>query len=130
MLPIDEASQVEVRRSQPCGYDLQSRKWAGQRTSAEFEAGAVSVCNNQRPRGVMGKYGVLTVDAQGGYSYALHTGISKGIDAGQDAFVYVGEEACVYMMEPLWFATEVFHINNDPSGRSESHRVVVSIAVR
>lgn len=115
---------------------MHSREWVGRGgvggggACAQFEDGAVSVCTDQRSLSVAGKYGVLTVDAQGGYSYALHKGIGKGIGAGRDAFVYVGEEPCVYMLEPLWFATEVFRIHNNPTGRTESHQVVVSIAVR
>lgn len=126
MLPIDESSQVGIQPGQPRGYALQSQEWVGQGISVRFENGTVSDCTNQRSVGVTGKYGVLTVGPQGGYSYALH----EGIAAGRDSFVYVGEEPCVYLMEPLWLATEVFNISSSPSGSTESHQVVVSIAVR
>lgn len=134
MLPLAENSQVDIYRIHPHGFGLQSREWVGRGDGAcaQFEDGAVSVCTDHSSLSVAGKYGVLTVDAQGCYSYALHKSIGSGsgIGAGRDAFVYVGEEPCVYVLEPLWFATEVFHINNNPTGRAESHQVVVSIAVR
>lgn len=134
MLSVAQNSQADTHRKRSRGYALQSRQWVGVEVGrgggacAQFEDGAVSVCTDHSSLSVAGKYGVLTVDAQGGYSYALHKSIGKGI--GRDAFVYVGEEPCVYVLEPLWFATEVFHINNNPTGRAESHQVVVSIAVR
>lgn len=130
MLPVTQDSPAAPHSGHPRGDALPGRERVGQGACVQFEDGAVSVCTDQNSLSVAGKYGVLTVDAQGGYSYALHKGISKGIGAGRDAFVYVGEEPCVYVREPRWFSTEVFHISNNPSGRAESHQVVVSIAVR
>lgn len=126
MLSLADNSSLSPHRNQLRGYALESREWVGQGACAQFEDGAVSVGAVRNIVGVMGKYGVLTVGAQGGYSYTLH----KRIGASRDVFVCVGEEPCVYLLEPLWFATEVFRISNSPSGQAESHQVVVSIAVR
>lgn len=124
MLPAALPFLQDTAPVAPRGDTRVRQEWVVQGVCAQFEDGAVSVCTAQ-PLAVRGKYGVLTIDAEGGYSYALH----KGIGEGRDAFVYVGVEPCVYTVEPLWFATEVFRISNPLSGPADNHQVAVSIAI-